>query len=808
MTSVVIAAGFAGSRALVRTADSVARQSTAADVTLAVSGAGPAVGVIASVVKRLQAVEVRAGTEAAAVNAAILRAPGDLVVLINAPWRIESAMIERCAAVLEADPQTAAVIPTFSLQTADGLQLRTFTVQPTLSSLLARPLETPPVFLMRSSVWKRLGSLDENAGTVAWCEWWLRFVGAGIPIAALDDPLASLAAGERDWWPPLSPDPLDLVRYRAVLEKHRGLIDAQMRDIVVEQEIGFGRLLARHREALQARDRLLAKLDRVRAQAAHHLAYLDHHGRRAVEWGDLRRLDPVSRDWGYDRGTPIDRRYIEEFLAAHSSDVGGHVLEVQEDDFTRRFGGPRVIRSDVLDVDDSNSRATVVADLRAAVDLPDARFDCVILTQTLHVIDDMAAAIGECHRILKPGGVVLATLPSASRVCLEYGTDGDLWRLTSAGCRALFERTFEPGNVELSTFGSVLTNVAFLHGVACAELTDQEFQSNDPYHPLLVGVRAQKRANGRRSIRRHPGIVLLYHRVDERPDVHDLAIPKGLLEEQLDWLSRECTVMPLEQLLADATGGLPERAVAITFDDGYLDTLEAAAPILERLGLPATVFATSRWLREPGEYWWDILERAILESMPSAELTLDFRGDHFFFPVLTPPDRRAAHDRLHARLVRASLDERDYVLAQIVGWSRLTPDPRRRPVVADELQRLARVPGISIGAHGVDHLALPDQGPEAQRSEMLGSMQALERVLSTRIETFAFPYGSVDRASADLARASCRWSAGCDPRPVGPSFDAANVPRLEVKRWDPATLSGHIERLCRGANPPGSATGS
>jgi len=91
---------------------------------------------------------------------------------------------------------------------------------------------------------------------------------------------------------------------------------------------------------------------------------------------------------------------------------------------------------------------------------------------------------------------------------------------------------------------------------------------------------------------------------------------------------------------------------------------------------------------------------------------------------------------------------------------------------------------------------------------MLGSMQALERVLSTRIETFAFPYGAVDRASADLARASCRWSVGCDPRPVGPSFDAANVPRLEVKRWDPATLSGHIERLCRGANPPAPAIGS
>jgi peptidoglycan/xylan/chitin deacetylase (PgdA/CDA1 family) len=115
-------------------------------------------------------------------------------------------------------------------------------------------------------------------------------------------------------------------------------------------------------------------------------------------------------------------------------------------------------------------------------------------------------------------------------------------------------------------------------------------------------------------------------------------------------------------------------------------------------------------------------------------------------------------------------------------------------MMAEELQRLSRVPGISIGAHGVDHLALPDQPSGAQHSEIVDSMRALERVLSRPVDTFAFPYGAIDRGSADLARQHCRWSMACDRRALGSSFDAARVPRLEVKRWDVATLRDTVER--------------
>lgn len=841
MTSIVIIAGDAGSRALVGSADSAARQVTPVEIVLAVSDAPRSSGAIASLVNRLQAVDVRGAGCCAAANDAVIRARGDAVVLLAAPWRLERGMVERSIAVLDEAPDVRIVVPALRLHTVDGLPLRVITRQPTLSSILSSPLAPPPVIVVRRALWDHVGGLDPRAGDFAWCEWWLRTFAVGTRIAACEDALASLPATDQYWWPPKASRPIDLASYRAVLEKHRSLLDASMSSVLVRHEIEFGHLLERHREEQRNRDRLLAELERVRAEAAHHHAYLAHHGRQAVEWGDLRRADPVSREWGYDRGVPIDRRYIEDFLAAHSSDISGSVLEVQEDDFTRRFGGPRVVRGEVIDLDDSNARATLIADLRSATDIADAEFDCIILTQTLHVIDDMPAALAECHRILKPGGVLLATLPAASRVCLEYGEDGDLWRLTPAGARALVQRSFGPTNVETTPYGSVLTNVAFLHGLACDELTDEEFEAADPYHPLLVGVRARKERDlvagdlvasaFRRKKKIHPhkshsGLVLLYHRVDDQPDVHDLALPAALLEQQLRWLASECCVMPLEQLLADAGNGLPDRALAITFDDGYVDTLEVAAPLIERLGLSATVFATSRWLDEPGEYWWDALERALLGVRrpgsdrgqtgvsPSARgqpgvrpgsdlqctrpLSVDVGEDRVRLATATPGERRAAHDRLHAALVHATREARDRAMSQIGRWSNLAPDRRRRPMIAEELLRLSRIPGISIGAHGVDHLALPDQPPGAQHSEVVDSMRALERVLSRPVDTFAFPYGAIDRTSADLARQHCRWSMACDPCAVGSSFDAVRVPRLEVKRWDVATLRARIERAFSG----------
>ena len=213
-----------------------------------------------------------------------------------------------------------------------------------------------------------------------------------------------------------------------------------------------------------------------------------------VRWGDLRRLTPISRRWGKDRGSlPIDRFYVERFLAACASDIAGRVLEVQDARYTLRFGGERVTHSDVLHVVPGNPAATMVGDLVFAPEIPTGAFDCVILTQVLHCIEDVQPAIRTVHRILRPGGVALVTVPGISQVSLhDMERWGDCWRFTSLTSRRLFERAFSPGEVEVKAHGNVLAAVAFLHGLASEELHPDELSYNAPDYEVLITIRAVK----------------------------------------------------------------------------------------------------------------------------------------------------------------------------------------------------------------------------------------------------------------------------------------------------------------------------
>src|SRR5690606_17248817 len=147
--------------------------------------------------------------------------------------------------------------------------------------------------------------------------------------------------------------------------------------------------------------------------------------------------------------------------------------------------------------------------------------------------DDMEAVVREVHRILRPGGTVLATLPCASRVCVEYGDGGDLWRVTPDGARRLFESAFQQGAVHVVPYGNVLTNVAFLEGLAEHELAAEEYDVTDPSLPALVGVRAVKTTSARRPTR---GVVLLYHRVAAQADPLRLTVNPAIFESHLERL--------------------------------------------------------------------------------------------------------------------------------------------------------------------------------------------------------------------------------------------------------------------------------
>lgn len=213
-----------------------------------------------------------------------------------------------------------------------------------------------------------------------------------------------------------------------------------------------------------------------------------------VQFGDLKRVEPISRRFGGDRGTPLDRYYVEGFLERHAADIRGRVLEIGESLYTRRFGGDRVSCGEVLDVEDSNPNATYVADLTDCPDVPSERFDCLILTQTLHMIYDVRAVLRTVHRILAPDGVVLATIPGISQIDCGSGRDTWFWYLTPRCAKLLFEEAFPPGNVQVEQHGNVLAAVAFLHGLALEEMETRDLDVLDPFYPVITGVRAAKPA--------------------------------------------------------------------------------------------------------------------------------------------------------------------------------------------------------------------------------------------------------------------------------------------------------------------------
>jgi SAM-dependent methyltransferase len=214
----------------------------------------------------------------------------------------------------------------------------------------------------------------------------------------------------------------------------------------------------------------------------------------ALDLGDLRRLTPISRNFGLYRGTPVDRYYIENFLQAHRSDVRGRVLEIGGDSYTRKYAGQKVTKSDVMHVNLQKPGVTIIGDLSRADHIPADTFDCFILTQTLQLIYDSKAAITTIYRILKPGGVLLATFPGISQIAHPGLKEKwqDHWRFTCNSARRMFSEVFSSENLEVQAHGNVLVATAFLYGLGAAELRPEELDYHDPNYEVLITVRALK----------------------------------------------------------------------------------------------------------------------------------------------------------------------------------------------------------------------------------------------------------------------------------------------------------------------------
>jgi SAM-dependent methyltransferase len=203
-------------------------------------------------------------------------------------------------------------------------------------------------------------------------------------------------------------------------------------------------------------------------------------------------IQPLSREWG-DRGEPLHREYLEEFLRELSGDIRGRCLEFDEDRYTSRFGGSGVSNLEILNKEAGNPKATIVADLTLPNGIPDNSFDCIICTFVLHIVFDLQKIVAELYRILAPNGVLLVAVPQTT---INYPYHHELWRFTPEGLRMLLTRAFGEQSVTVRAYGNSLTAAGWLRGLIGRDFTVAERSYHDPRFAIMVCARAIKRHTG------------------------------------------------------------------------------------------------------------------------------------------------------------------------------------------------------------------------------------------------------------------------------------------------------------------------
>lgn len=387
---------------------------------------------------------------------------------------LDPRFLEAALTRLDADAGVGAVFSTAAELVADD---------PSAPMAAADLLVTgivPAVQVFRPALWEHVADALRGRATL---EFWIGFLqrgGQAITVGGLD----SEVVGSRSAVP--------LADLEQLYRRHLGLIEQSGQDVLRRKRrraVALAEANRRSREAIAAlQDRFNAAGETIDELERQHRA----RGRSRVDWGELRRLTPVSPFWGGDRGRPINRYYIERFVERHRHDIRGAVLEVKDRLYTDRFG-TGVTRCDVVDVDQANQLATITADLRSAAAIASDTYDCVILTQVLNVIDDIHAVLSHTIRMLRPGGVLLCTVAAVDRVSYEdEALEGDYWRFTAASLRACLAHVVAPEQTTVVSFGNVLTCAAHLYGLAAHELEGHELDHHDPFFPLIVAARGRR----------------------------------------------------------------------------------------------------------------------------------------------------------------------------------------------------------------------------------------------------------------------------------------------------------------------------
>jgi peptidoglycan/xylan/chitin deacetylase (PgdA/CDA1 family) len=316
-------------------------------------------------------------------------------------------------------------------------------------------------------------------------------------------------------------------------------------------------------------------------------------------------------------------------------------------------------------------------------------------------------------------------------------------------------------------------------------------------------------------------VILHYHRVaDLSGDPFLLNVMPHLFEEHLKVVKTLGEPVSLTKLTdALRRGELPRRAIVVTFDDGYADNLHHAKPLLERHGVPATVFVATGAVESQREFWWDELERLVLEpgELPSrlqlnvngsvqqwelgpfAVYTEDDRRRHCAWTLATqsnPSSRHRVLRELYERIYPLNDTEKWRVLDELALLSSLGRNtrPTHRPMRGDEIIELARDGLIDIGAHTQTHTPLTSLLVAGQRQEIEGSKIRLEQILSRPIKHFAYPHGLFTAETVEVLR-QVGITAACTtlPGPVRRKSNLLRLPRMLVMNWSGKQLAEHLE---------------
>lgn len=202
---------------------------------------------------------------------------------------------------------------------------------------------------------------------------------------------------------------------------------------------------------------------------------------------------PLSQVHGFDRGTPIDRFYISTFLTEHAALIHGDVAEFKDARYASEFGRANVATVTIIDVDERNPLASLIADVTKPQSLPSASFDCILCTQAIQFFRNPASAIRNFWQSLRNGGFLLLTAPALGRQSVSMANT-DYWRITPPGIRLLFEEW--EGIVKIAEYGNLRACLGMLIGEAAEEVDADALATRDPAFPLLSCVSAQRPYRG------------------------------------------------------------------------------------------------------------------------------------------------------------------------------------------------------------------------------------------------------------------------------------------------------------------------